>query len=103
MLYNLHHHEFRGHINEWCMSFLTNYKEFASVNNFYSTKIGGLVESPTISTLTRKCIVQNFDDDTNITFSNKKLEAIIIMVNLEPKSLVRWSRCKVLSLNEEKK
>ena len=47
--------------------------------------------------------INNFGDDTNITYSNKKLEAIINMVNLEPNILVRWSKCKVLSLNEGKK
>ena len=45
-------------------------------------KNGGLY-SPLDSTLICKCLAENFGDNTNRIYSNKKLEAILNMVNLD--------------------
>ena len=117
LLEKLNHYGIRSKENNWFRSFLTNRKQYVSINGFFSqTKIVrcGVPQGSTLGPLLfliyindlnnalDKCRVHHFADDTNLLFGNKCPSEISCVMNNELKLLTDWLRANKLSLNESK-
>ena len=117
LLEKLKHYGISSKENNWLRSFLTNTKQYVSINGFFSqTKIVrcGVPRGSTLGPLLfliyindlnnalDKCRVHHFADDTNLLFGNKCPSEISCVMNNELKLLTDWLRANKLSLNESK-
>ena len=117
LLEKLNHYGIRSKENNWFRSFLTNRKQYVSINGFFSqTKIVrcGFPQGSTLEPLLflsyinglnnalDKCRIHHFADDTNLLFGNKCPSEISCFMNNELKLLTDWLRTNKLSLNESK-
>ena len=107
----------RGNINKLLKSYLSNRKQFVSINGKYSdvkdvtcgvpqgSSLGPLLFLIYINDL-RMCLSKtscgHFADDTFILFHSKKPKTIETIVNTELKEVVKWLRLNKLSLNAAK-
>jgi retron-type reverse transcriptase len=107
----------RGNINKLLQSYLSNRKQFVSINGYDSevknitcgvpqgSSLGPLLFLIYINDL-RMCLTKtscgHFADDTFIIFHSKKPKTIETIVNTELKDVVRWLRLNKLSLNAAK-
>ena len=116
LLEKLNHYGIRSKENSWFRSFLTNRKQYVSINGFFSqTKIVrcGVPQGSTLGPLLfliyindlnnalDKCTVQHFADDTSLLFGNKCPPEISYVKN-ELQLLTNWLRANKISLNESK-
>ena len=107
----------RSKENNWFCSFLTNRKQYVSINDFFSQKKIVRCGAPQGSTLRPllfliyindlnntldKCRVHNFADDTYLLFGNKCPSEISCVINNELKLMTDWLRANKLSLHESK-
>ena len=117
LLEKLNHYGIRSKENNWFRSFLTNRKQYVSINGFFSqTKIVrcGVPQGSTLGPLLfliyindlnnalDKCRVHHFADDTNLLFGNKYPFEISCAMNNELKLLTDWLRANKHSLKESK-
>ena len=117
LLEKLNHYGIRSKENNWFRSFLTNRKQYVSINGFFSqTKIVrcGVPQGSTLGPLLfliyindlnnalDKRKVHHFADNTNSLFGNKCTSEISCVINNELKLLTDWLRASKLSLNESK-
>ena len=83
LLEKLKHYGIRSKHNDWFRSFLTNRKQYVSMEGFFSpTKI--------------------VEDDTNLLYGNKNPSIISDVINSELKLRTDWIRANKLSLNQSK-
>ena len=111
---NLQHYGVTGIANDWMRSFLTNRKQYTSINGYDSTPqdiphgvpqgsvLGSLLFILFINDLhtsvkTNK--VHHFADDTNLLFINKSLKMINKLISHDLALLVQWLRANRISLN----
>ena len=107
----------RGKINDLFKSYLSNRKQFVSLNGFDSGMEDitcGVPQGSTLGPLLfllyindfRLCLTKtssgHFADDTFIIFNSKKLKTIETVINTELKEVIRWLRLNKLSLNAGK-
>ena len=105
LLEKLNHYGIRSKENNWFRSFLTNRKEYVSINGFFSqAKIvrSGFPQGSTLGFLLfliyindlnnalDKCIVYHFADDTNLLFGNKCSSEIACIMNNKLQLLTDW-------------
>ena len=117
LLEKLKHYGIRSKQNDWFRSFLTNRKQYVSMEGFFSqTKIVkcGVPQGSTLGPLLfliyindlanalEKSIVHHFADDTNLLYGNKNPSVISDVINSELKLVTDWLRANKLSLNESK-
>ena len=117
LLEKLKHYGIRSKQNDWFRSFLTNRKQYVSMEGFFSqTKIVkcGVPQASTLGPLLfliyinnlanalEKSIVHHFADDTNLLYGNKDLSVISDVIDSELKLVADWLRPNKLSLNESK-
>ena len=107
----------RGNINNLLKSYLTNRKQYVSINGHDSavrdvtcgvpqgSSLGPLLFLIYINDL-RLCLSKtscgHFADDTFIVFHSKKPKTIETIINTELKEIVKWLRLNKLSLNAAK-
>ena len=116
LLEKLNHHGIRSKENDWFRFFLSNRKQYMSINGFFSqTKIvqcdvpqdstlGPLLFPIYINDLNNaldKCIVHHFAEK-KILFGNKCPSEISCVMNNEIKLLTNWLRANKLSFTESK-
>ena len=113
----LNHYGLRGNINLLIQSYLSNRKQFVSINGFESTLrdiVCGVPQGSSLGPLLfliyindfRLCIDKtetgHFADDTFIMYASQKLGQIESVVNHELKLVSNWLRLNKLSLNAGK-
>ena len=117
LLKKLDHYGIRGLANNWFNSYLTNRKQFVSINGFNSNKqlmnygvpqgsvLGPLLFLVYINDL-HKAIkystVHHFADDTNLLVVGKDIFKIQKQINRDLKFLCTWLRANKISLNASK-
>ena len=113
----LNHYGLRGKVNNLIQSYLSNRRQFVSINGFDSeikelscgvpqgSSLGPLLFLIYINDF-RLCLNKtnsgHFADDTFIVYSSKKLKSIETVINTELKQVVQWLRLNKLSLNSDK-
>ena len=113
----LSYYGFRGISKLLIKSFLTNRKQYVSINGFNSTEknvICGVPQGSTLGPLLfllyindlhysmKYSIASHFADDTCITFSAKKIKTVETVLNCDLKILSDWLKANRLSLNVNK-
>ena len=107
----------RGNVNKLIKSYLSNRKQFVSINGYDSdvkdvtcgvpqgSSLGPLLFLLYINDL-RLCLSEtscgHFADDTFIVFNSKKPKTIETVINHELKKVTKWLRLNKLSLNAAK-
>ena len=110
-------HGVTGIANDWMRSFLTNRKQYTSINGYDSTPqdithgvpqgsiLGELLFILFINDLytsVKTSKVHHFADDTNFLFINKSLKMINKLINHDLALLVQWLQVNKISLNASK-
>ena len=107
----------RGKVNDLIKSYLSNRKQFVTINGFDSdvkdiscgvpqgSSLGPLLFLLYINDF-RLCLEKtscgHFADDTFIIYSSKKLKTIETVINTELKQVIKWLGLNKLSLNTAK-
>ena len=117
LLMKLEHYGIRGNMLKWFQSYLTNRKQFVSVNNTSSelkdikcgvpqgSVLGPLLfllyvnDLPNVSSLLNFYL---FSDDTNISYESNSLKDLEKTLNIELNKLYLWLNLNRLSLNYDK-
>ena len=108
---------FRGISQQLIRSFLTNRKQYVSINGFNSQEkhvICGVPQGSTLGPLLfllyindlhfsmKRSIASHFADDTCITYSAKKIKSLETVLNHDLKIVSDWLNANRLSLNVKK-
>ena len=117
LLQKLNFYGIRGLSNDWFKSYLTNRKQFVSIDGFQSEiksmKFGvpqGSVLGPLLFLIyindlhsaIRYSLVHHFADDTNLLLKNKSLKQMQKHLNIDLKILQNWLKANKISLNAGK-
>ena len=117
LLSKLEHYGIRGLANEWFKSYLSNRKQYVSINGYHSNladvKFGvpqGSVLGPLLFLIyindlnqaLKFCKVHHFADDTNLIHFSKSVNRLNKHVNLDFKNLTYWLNANKISLNVKK-
>ena len=117
LLKKLEYYGVRGVANNWFKSYLTNRKQFVSINGFDSTykpmKYGvpqGSVLGPLLFLIyindlhkaIKFSVTHHFADDTSLLYVNKSIKNIQRRVNLDLRFLSTWLNANKISLNASK-
>ena len=107
----------QGISNNWFKSYLSNRKQFVSINGYDSglaeIKYGvpqGSVLGPLLFLLyindlnqaIKFCKVHHFADDTNLLYVGKSIKELNKLVNYDLKNLLHWLNANSISLNVKK-
>ena len=113
-LSKLQHYVIRGLVNEWFKSYLSNRKQYVSINGYDSNladvKFGvpqGSVLGPLLflvyindlNQALKFCKVHHFADDTNLIHFSKSVYRLNKYVNLDLKNLTYWLNANRILLN----
>ena len=116
-LSKLQHYVIRGLVNEWFKSYLSNRKQYVSINGYDSNladvKFGVpkgsvlglllfLVYINDLNQALKFCKVHHFADDTNLIHFSKSVYRLNKYVNLDLKNLTYWLNANRISLNVKK-
>ena len=117
LLKKMQHYGIRGVANNWFKSYLSNRKQFVTINQVNSIsqhiKHGvpqGSVLGPLLfliyindlhSTI-KYCSTRHFADDTNLLIKNKSLKQLQKRLNTDLRQLVSWLQSNKISLNTSK-
>ena len=117
LLSKLDYYGIRGISNNWFKSYLSNCKQFLSINGYDSglaeIKCGvpqGSVLGPLLFLLylndlnqaIKFCKVHHFADDTNLLYLGKSIKKLNKIVNYDLKNLLYWLNANKISLNVKK-
>ena len=117
LLAKLEHYGIHSLANEWFRSYLSNRKQYVSVNGHESSLASVLYGVPQGSVLgpllfliyinglnqtIKFCKVHHFADDTNLLHFNKSVAKLNKLVNQDMKILTVWLNANKISLNVEK-
>ena len=117
LLAKLEHCGIRGLANEWFRSYLSNGKQYVSINGHESSLasvlygvpqgsvLGPLLFLTYISDLSQAikfCKVHHLADETNLLDFNKSVAKLNKLVNLDVKNLTVWLNANKISLNVDK-
>ena len=117
LLSKLEHYGIRGLAHTWFKNYLTDRRQFTSVNGFDSgvsavtcgvpqgSILGPLLFLIYINDLVNVSNIGNmilFADDTNLIYENSNLTELISIVNTDLEKVTDWFRINKLSLNVEK-
>ena len=117
LLKKLNFYGIRGITNDWFKSYLSNRKQFVSINGFKSEtrsmEFGvpqGSVLGPLLFVLyindlhcaIKYSLVHHFADDTNLLLVNKSLKQLQKHINIDLKILQNWLKANKISLNASK-
>ena len=117
LLCKLNHYGIRGKANDWFRSYLTDRKQYVSINGFISNekvmKFGvshGSVLGPLlfliyindIHVALKYCKTRHFADDTNLIIINKSLKQLQKHLNIDLRNLCNWLKANKISLNASK-
>ena len=113
----LNYYGFRGKFNNLLKSFLSNRKQFVSINGFDSSHLEikcGVPQGSTLGPLLfllyindlryswKYSTVSHFADDTSIIYSSNHLKTIETNLNFDLKCVPEWLKSNRLSLNVKK-
>ena len=117
LLSKLDYYGIRRISNNWFKSYLSNHKQFVSINGYDSglaeIKCGvpqGSVLGPLLFLLyindlnqaIKFCKVHQFADDTNLLYLGKSIKKLNKLVNYDLKTLLYWLNANKISLNVKK-
>ena len=117
LLSKLENYGMHGLANEWFKSYLSNIKQYVSINGYDSNladvKFGvpqGSVLGPLLflvyindlNQALKFCKVHHFADDTNLIHFSKSVNRLNRYVNLDLKNLTYWLNANRVSLNVKK-
>ena len=117
LLDKLNYYGFRGIVNQWFSSYLTNRTQTTEINSYISDKEVVNCGVPQRSVLrpllfllyvndiqhcSRKVKFVLFADDTNVLYSLKNLKTLELIVNAELNNLFNWLTSNKLTLNIKK-
>ena len=117
LLAKLEHYGICGLANEWFRSYLSNKKQYVSINGHESSLASVLYGVPQGSVLgpflfliyindliqaIKFCKVHHFVDYTNLRHFNKSVPKLNKLVNQDMKNLTVWLNANKISLNVEK-
>ena len=117
LLAKLNHYGIRGASSDWFKSYLSNRKQYVSINGFDSglTTINcGLPQGSVLGPLLfllhindlnqamKFCKVYHFADDTNLLCLSNSIKKLNKLVNTDLKHLVNWLNANKISLNIKK-
>ena len=117
LIKKLEHYGIRGTCNDWFRSYLTNRKQFVSINGFQSDEVimeygvpQGSVLGPLLfliyindlNSAIRFCTTRLFADDTCLLIKNKSLKQMQKQLNLDLRNLCNWLKANKISLNASK-
>ena len=117
LLDNLNYYSFRGIVNQWFSSYLSNRTQATEIGSHISSKLNancgvpqGSVLGPLIFLLyindiqycSSKLQFFLFADDTNALYAHKDLKTLELTVNAELHNLYNWLTPNKLSLNIKK-
>ena len=117
LLKKLEHYGIHGTANDWFKSYLTNRKQFVSINGYDSEEVEMLYGVPQGSVLgpllflvyindlhnaIKYCTVRHFADDTNLLINAKSPKQLQKYLNWDLKNLCKWLKANKISLNASK-
>ena len=117
LLSKLDYYGIRGKSNNWFKSYLSNSKQFVSINVYDSglTETNyGVPQGSILGTLLfllymndlnqaiKFCKVHHFANDTNLLYLGKSIKKLNKLVNFDLKNLLYWLRANKISLNIKK-
>ena len=117
LLSKLEHYGVRDLANEWFKSYLSNRKQYLSINDYHSNLADVKFGVPQVSLLgpllfliyindlsqaLKFCKVHHFADDTNLIHFSKSVNRLNKHVNLNLKNLTYWLNASKIALNEKK-
>ena len=117
LINKLQHYGIRGIANDWFKSYLTDRKQFVSINGFNSdlefnncgvpqgSILGPLLFLIYINDLHNSikfCKTHHFADDTNLLYFNKSAKQLNKHVNYDLKHIVNWLNANKICLNVSK-
>ena len=117
LLHKMQFYGVRGIANDWFRSYLSNRKQYVSINGYESEQVSieygvpqGSVLGPLLFLIyindlhsaIKFCSVRLFADDTNLLIKNKSLKQIRKYLNLDLRNLANWLKANKISLNAGK-
>ena len=117
LLSKLYHYGIRGASYQWFKSYLSDRKQFVSINGFNSSPLSvkcgvpqGSILGPLIFLIyindlhqsIKTSTVHHFADDTNILHINKSYKKLCLNINHDLTCLSNWLRANKLALNVKK-
>ena len=117
LLNKLNYYGIRGITNNWFKSYLSNRKQYVTINGFESEvaimKYGvpqGSVLGPLLfivyindlHSAIKYCSIRHFADDTNLLITNKNIKQLKKQLNLDLRNLNKWLKANKISLNASK-
>ena len=117
LIEKLDHYGIRGCIKDWFQSYLTDRKQFVSIDGFNSTEAPmkhgvpqGSVLGPLLFLLyindlnhsVKNCWTYHFADDTNLLAIGKSPKKLQKQINFDLKQLYKWLLANKISLNKTK-
>ena len=117
LLKKLEHYGVRGHAIKWFTSYLTERKQYTTVNNTnsqikdvsYGVPQGSvlgpllfLIYINDLNSVITFSYIRHFADDTNILYRHKSLRKINQRINFDLKNIAEWLRANRIALNTNK-